>query len=146
MPTKEELMLLIGDSNDPTSINYKRTLTYPKFNVKKILINIFIVIIVEITLILFIWFISKKVYLTILIPIFVLILYMLIRASSILIFFVECYQKFAKKETRMRCLFEPSCSDYMIKSIKKYGAFRGLIKGVKRLRRCRYPNGGYDEP
>jgi putative component of membrane protein insertase Oxa1/YidC/SpoIIIJ protein YidD len=34
----------------------------------------------------------------------------------------------------------------MILSIEKYGALKGLLMGVKRLGRCRIPNGGVDYP
>ena len=37
---------------------------------------------------------------------------------------------------RQRCVFTPTCSDYMILSIKKFGVIRGVIKGIKRLKRC----------
>ena len=64
----------------------------------------------------------------------------------ILIWLVRVYQRYAKSEMRLRCRFTPSCSEYSILAIQKYGAFRGTIKTVKRLRRCRYPNGGIDYP
>jgi putative membrane protein insertion efficiency factor len=45
------------------------------------------------------------------------------------------------------CRFEPSCSRYMVESIKKYGVFRGVNKGMRRFLRCHPWNpGGYDPP
>ena len=73
-------------------------------------------------------------------------LLLLIRLKKILIFFVTIYQVKASEEVRLRCVFTPSCSEYMILSLQKYGAVWGLIKGIKRLRRCKYPNGGEDYP
>ncbi len=45
------------------------------------------------------------------------------------------------------CRFEPSCSRYAAESLRKYGLFRGLAKGVRRLSRCHpWDPGGYDPP
>ena len=45
------------------------------------------------------------------------------------------------------CRFEPSCSRYMVECLKKYGLFRGLARGLRRLSRCHPWNlGGYDPP
>lgn len=46
---------------------------------------------------------------------------------------VECYQHYASKETRRRCLCVPSCSEYAILCLKKYGLIRALYKIRKRL-------------
>lgn len=35
-----------------------------------------------------------------------------------------------------RCVFYPTCSDYMIEAIKKYGVFKGFLLGIKRIFRC----------
>lgn len=59
---------------------------------------------------------------------------------------VLIYKAFAPLEVRARCRFEPTCSTYMIMAIKKYGLLIGVIKGIKRLLRCRPPNGGEDYP
>lgn len=47
--------------------------------------------------------------------------------------FVECYQHYAKAETRKRCKCIPSCSEYAILCFKKYGFFYALAKIRKRL-------------
>ena len=45
------------------------------------------------------------------------------------------------------CRFEPSCSRYMAESLRKYGLFRGLARGLRRLSRCHpWDPGGYDPP
>ena len=46
----------------------------------------------------------------------------------------------------IKCRFEPSCSQYMILSLQKYGLWKGLAKGIDRLKRCRAKDGGFDEP
>jgi putative membrane protein insertion efficiency factor len=59
---------------------------------------------------------------------------------------IHLYQRVAPPAIRGRCVFTPTCSDYMIRSIEKYGVIRGAARGFKRLLRCRPPNGGVDEP
>ena len=56
------------------------------------------------------------------------------------------YKAFAPKKMRDRCRFEPTCSTYMIMAINKYGLIRGVVKGIKRILRCKPPNGGIDYP
>ena len=59
---------------------------------------------------------------------------------------VLLYKATAPMSLRERCRFEPSCSTYMIVAVQKYGLFRGFIKGIRRIMRCRPPNGGHDLP
>ena len=66
--------------------------------------------------------------------------------KRIIIFSVLLYQKFAPDHVRLLCRYTPSCSTYMIMAINKYGVLRGVPKGIKRLLRCRHPNGGIDFP
>jgi putative membrane protein insertion efficiency factor len=45
------------------------------------------------------------------------------------------------------CRFHPSCSNYMIESLRKYGLVAGFARGVRRFGRCHPWNpGGYDPP
>lgn len=39
------------------------------------------------------------------------------------------------------CRFQPTCSQYAIDAIQKYGAIRGAWRTIKRLARC-HPLGG----
>ena len=43
------------------------------------------------------------------------------------------------------CRFQPTCSNYMIEAIRKYGTIKGVWLGIKRILRC-HPKGksGYD--
>ncbi|MBD5132703.1 MAG: membrane protein insertion efficiency factor YidD [Clostridiales bacterium] len=66
--------------------------------------------------------------------------------KTIPVFFVRVYQRFASDKVRLRCLYTPSCSEYMIVCILKYGVIRGGVRGIKRLKRCHHPNGGEDLP
>lgn len=65
---------------------------------------------------------------------------------KIAIFFVRIYQRYAPAEMRLACRYEPSCSEYMILSVEKYGFCRGVWNGLKRIVRCKSPNGGIDYP
>ena len=59
---------------------------------------------------------------------------------------VLAYKAFAPMSVRSQCRFEPTCSTYMVMAINKYGLFRGVYKGIRRILRCRPPNGGVDYP
>lgn len=59
---------------------------------------------------------------------------------------VLMYKAYAPLETRDKCRFEPTCSTYMIMAIQKYGLILGVAKGIKRITRCKPPNGGVDFP
>jgi uncharacterized protein len=43
------------------------------------------------------------------------------------------------------CRFHPTCSEYMMDAVSRYGATRGVWLGLKRLGRCHpFHQGGYD--
>lgn len=43
------------------------------------------------------------------------------------------------------CRYAPTCSVYMYEAVETYGAFKGLMMGIKRIGRCHpYAKGGYD--
>lgn len=73
------------------------------------------------------------------------ILVLLLTLKYIFIWLIRVYQRYAKSETRLRCCYTPSCSEYAILALKKYGLIFGSIKAVKRLLRCG-PPGGIDYP
>ena len=59
-----------------------------------------------------------------------------VRFKNVIITVVLLYQRYAPYPIRERCTFIPSCSEYMILAIEKYGAFKGFRMGVSRLFRC----------
>jgi putative membrane protein insertion efficiency factor len=60
---------------------------------------------------------------------------------------VRGYQRLLRPVLPAVCRFQPSCSEYMIQSVNKYGPVRGAWRGVRRICRCRpWHHGGYDPP
>jgi len=65
--------------------------------------------------------------------------------SKLIIGFVKVYRSTIGALFVGHCRHYPSCSQYMIDSIKKYGPWRGSYKGIKRILRCHpFGSGGYD--
>ena len=67
--------------------------------------------------------------------------------STLLIMPVRFYQASLRWLFPPMCRFQPSCSEYFILAVRKYGPLRGTLKGVWRICRC-HPWGrhGYDPP
>lgn len=68
-----------------------------------------------------------------------------------LIGLVRCYQYAISPVLRAiagaQCRFEPSCSEYFIQAVKKYGAVSGALRGIWRVCRCNpFCRSGYDPP
>ena len=64
--------------------------------------------------------------------------------KKILIKLIQIYRFFSKFTPKV-CRFYPTCSQYAIEAIEKYGAMKGLWLGLKRILRCHPKNpGGYD--
>ncbi|HBC29632.1 MAG TPA: membrane protein insertion efficiency factor YidD [Clostridiales bacterium] len=65
--------------------------------------------------------------------------------SKVLIFIIRIYQKFSSKSAVRHCRFYPTCSQYFVEALQKYGFFKGSYKGIRRILRCHPFNpGGYD--
>lgn len=64
-----------------------------------------------------------------------------------LIVLVRIYQLALSPLMGKQCRFYPSCSNYFIGAVEKYGAIRGSIRGTLRICRCHpFHPGGYDPP
>jgi putative membrane protein insertion efficiency factor len=60
---------------------------------------------------------------------------------------VRLYQIFLSPLLGRHCRFTPSCSNYFIQAVRKYGAIRGSLRGAWRILRCNpFSPGGYDPP
>jgi putative membrane protein insertion efficiency factor len=47
----------------------------------------------------------------------------------------------------IHCRYQPTCSEYFVQAVKKYGPLSGAWRGVKRIGRCHpWHPGGYDPP
>ena len=67
--------------------------------------------------------------------------------TTFLIGGVRLYQTCLRPLLPSVCRFYPSCSEYFIQAVRKYGPLRGACKGVARICRCHPWNvGGYDPP
>ena len=62
--------------------------------------------------------------------------------NYILILPIKLYQWFISPFTPNSCRFTPSCSEYGIQAIKKFGIFKGGYLLIKRILRCN-PWGGH---
>ena len=52
------------------------------------------------------------------------------------------YQRTLSRHT---CLYEPTCSEYMLRSINNIGVVFGILAGLWRILRCNpFSKGGYD--
>jgi len=52
------------------------------------------------------------------------------------IFFIKIYKYFFSPLLGSRCRFLPSCSDYFIECLNKFGFLRGIFFGLKRIIKC----------
>lgn len=56
--------------------------------------------------------------------------------KNIVLFPVYVYKYTISPLLPHSCIFTPTCSNYMIKSVHEFGVFKGGIIGMKRLFRC----------
>ena len=67
--------------------------------------------------------------------------------SWLMIAFVRLYQIFLSPLLGRNCRFTPSCSEYFMEAVKRYGAVRGAFRGILRICRCNpFHPGGFDPP
>ncbi len=64
---------------------------------------------------------------------------------KIFVFLIRIYQKIISPFFPPSCRFYPSCSEYAVQALTKYGVFKGGAKAVWRILRCNpFNKGGYD--
>ncbi len=55
------------------------------------------------------------------------------------------YRRFVSPMLGSRCRYYPSCSEYAVQAIERFGILRGLVLAGWRLLRCNpFSHGGYD--
>ncbi|MBR3824077.1 MAG: membrane protein insertion efficiency factor YidD [Lachnospiraceae bacterium] len=65
--------------------------------------------------------------------------------KKLLITLIKWYQKYISPMKRTKCPYIPSCSQYGLEAIEKYGAFKGFFLALWRILRCNpFSKGGYD--
>ncbi len=66
--------------------------------------------------------------------------------KKILIGLVKVYQKYLSPlKGHSTCIYFPTCSQYAVEAIEKYGALKGGLLAVWRILRCNpFAKGGYD--
>lgn len=62
--------------------------------------------------------------------------------SNVLIAMVRFYQQVISPWLMPSCRYTPTCSEYAIQAIRKYGPAKGSWLGIKRILRCN-PWGGH---
>lgn len=65
--------------------------------------------------------------------------------KRLLIFIIKIYRKYISPYKRPSCRFYPTCSQYAIEAIEKYGSCKGVFMSIWRILRCNpFCKGGYD--
>jgi uncharacterized protein len=65
--------------------------------------------------------------------------------KAFLLFMVRGYKLLISPILPPSCRFSPTCSEYSLEAIEKYGALKGFWLTIKRVIRCNPWNpGGYD--
>jgi uncharacterized protein len=65
--------------------------------------------------------------------------------KKLLIVLIRLYKYCLSPFFPMSCRYTPSCSQYSVDAINKYGALKGVYLTLKRIARCHpFHPGGYD--
>ena len=65
--------------------------------------------------------------------------------TTLLLLPVYFYKFFFSPMTPAPCRYTPTCSEYAVQALKKYGPVKGLYLAVKRILRCHpWGGSGYD--
>lgn len=68
--------------------------------------------------------------------------------KKIIIFLLKKYKKIISpiiSNCGIHCKYHPTCSEYMMQAVEKYGVIKGGLLGTKRILKCNpFSKGGYD--
>lgn len=65
--------------------------------------------------------------------------------KKLMLKFINLYRKYISPMRPPTCIYVPTCSEYAIEAISKYGALKGGFLAIKRIIRCNpLAKGGYD--
>jgi len=65
--------------------------------------------------------------------------------KKFIISIIKFYQKLPLSSHKL-CRFYPTCSNYMIEAIIKFGTGKGMYLGIKRILRCHPFGGSFYDP
>ena len=65
--------------------------------------------------------------------------------AKLLTLLIQAYRRWISPLMRPHCRYSPSCSEYALEAIVRFGAVRGTWMGAKRIARCHpWAAGGVD--
>ncbi len=65
--------------------------------------------------------------------------------KRVILWLIRFYRRNISPHKRACCRFFPSCSQYALTAVERYGAFKGSCLAAKRILRCHpFCRGGYD--
>ena len=65
--------------------------------------------------------------------------------KRVLLLLIRLYQKHISPGLPRRCRFSPTCSQYALEALRKYGPLKGLGLALRRLSKCHpWGGSGYD--
>lgn len=66
--------------------------------------------------------------------------------QTVILAILHTYKRWLSPLLPSACRFHPTCSQYMMDAVLKYGAARGVWMGLRRLARCHPLNPGGLDP
>jgi putative membrane protein insertion efficiency factor len=65
--------------------------------------------------------------------------------QRVILVLLSAYKRWLSPLLPQACRFHPTCSEYMLEAVRRYGAVHGVWAGLKRLARCHpFSPGGLD--
>ena len=65
--------------------------------------------------------------------------------KAILLAPIRLYQRLVSPLIPARCKYHPTCSEYAVQAIRRYGVLRGVVLAAGRILRCNpWSHGGVD--
>lgn len=67
------------------------------------------------------------------------------KMKNIIIIPVKFYQRYISPGLPQSCRYYPTCSNYMLEAVEKFGVIKGTAMGLARILRCHpFAEGGFD--